>query len=505
MKKFLFLLMAFAFLATFSCRKDESGKNVNSGVPNIEGISGVKKEYELEQFANLAIYPEVKFSNGDEKDIRYEWSINYKVVSQKKNLEFRIDEIGTFDGYFMALSSAGAKIVEFKIRVSSPSYDKGLILLSEVDGKSVLTFKRLDKMDFPAVPYVFANNNPGAVLGKVPLDVYWKGNTLTNLGFPPTKAQDLEIVVCTADPVKVYTLNYDDMKIRNEIIYDGEGEFYPAAVLCPHGVQNYLWNGIELTFTGKGKEYLMSSSKNFIKPSYKLPAGCELAPVTCSGYTQYGIMERLCYDNANKKMIYIEPGREETLTLGDKFCGVEAMALIPCGAEYRDKSSRCRYEPYKVMLVGSNGDQVKIYVFSIIWSEVEEETLEKEIDATGNILPVSAVCVNPIKPLLYYSKGNSIYRLNYDGGNFDNKPYFSLNENMEIKQMTFCEYDPDTMYIAAEDKSETGSMKASIYVFDISKDTEARQLFEGNKVGGKVKKLVYKGNGLEYEIQMNKQ
>lgn len=157
------------------------------------------------------------------------------------------------------------------------------------------------------------------------------------------------------------------------------------------------------------------------------------------------------------------------------------------------------------MLVGSNGDQVKIYVFSIIWSEVEEETLEKEIDATGNILPVSAVCVNPIKPLLYYSKGNSIYRLNYDGGNFDNKPYFSLNENMEIKQMTFCEYDPDTMYIAAEDKSETGSMKASIYVFDISKDTEARQLFEGNKVGGKVKKLVYKGNGLEYEIQMNKQ
>ena len=173
MKKFLFLLMAFAFLATFSCRKDESGKNVNSGVPNIEGISGVKKEYELEQFANLAIYPEVKFSNGDEKDIRYEWSINYKVVSQKKNLEFRMDEIGTFDGYFMALSSAGAKIVEFKIRVSSPSYDKGLILLSEVDGKSVLTFKRLDKMDFPAVPYVFANNNPGAVLGKVPLDVYW--------------------------------------------------------------------------------------------------------------------------------------------------------------------------------------------------------------------------------------------------------------------------------------------------------------------------------------------
>ena len=107
MKKFLFLLMAFAFLATFSCRKDESGKNVNSGVPNIEGISGVKKEYELEQFANLAIYPEVKFSNGDEKDIRYEWSINYKVVSQKKNLEFRMDEIGTFDGYFMALSSAG--------------------------------------------------------------------------------------------------------------------------------------------------------------------------------------------------------------------------------------------------------------------------------------------------------------------------------------------------------------------------------------------------------------
>ena len=156
------------------------------------------------------------------------------------------------------------------------------------------------------------------------------------------------------------------------------------------------------------------------------------------------------------------------------------------------------------MLVGSNGNQVKVYVFLITYSMVEDETLENEIDATGNILPESAVGVNPIKPLLYYSKGNSVYRLNYDGGNFDKEPYLSLDKNMEIKKIIFCEYDPDTMYIAAEDKSETSSMKASVYVYNVSNDTKAEQLFEGKKAGGKVKKLIYKGNGLEYEIQKNK-
>lgn len=504
MKKFLSLLMVAALLATFSCRKDEPGRGKNENAAVVESISGVADEYELEQFANLVINPDVKLSSSEDEGVRYEWSINYKVVSQEKNLEFKVNEIGNFDGYFMAVSPSGAKIVEFKIRVSSPSYDKGLILLSEVDGKSVLTFKRLDKMDFPAVPYVFANNNPGAELGKTPLDVFWKGSTLTWLGFPSTSAQDLEVVVSTADPVKVYTLNYDDMKIKNEIIYDGPGEFYPAAILCPHGVQNRLWEGVELTFVGNGKEYLMTGSKNFINPSYQMPAGCQLAPFTCSGYTQYGLMDRLCYDNAGKKMIYIEPGKEETMIEGEKYCGVEAMALMPCGGEYREKSSNCRYEPYKVMLVGSNGNQVKVYVFLITYSMVEDETLENEIDATGNILPESAVGVNPIKPLLYYSKGNSVYRLNYDGGNFDKEPYFSLDKNMEIKKIIFCEYDPDTMYIAAEDKSETSSMKASVYVYNVSNDTKAEQLFEGKKAGGKVKKLIYKGNGLEYEIQKNK-
>lgn len=505
MKKILSVLAMAAMIIMASCKKEETGGNETPETfPEIEGVSGIGAEYELEQFQSLSISPEVRFSKGEEKDIKYEWSLNYKVVSQEKALKLKVEETGIFDGYFKASSGAGAKIVTFKVRVSSPSYDKGLLMLSEVDGKSVLTFKRLDKMEAPAVSNVFADNNPGAVLGSKPLDVYWRGNTLTNLGIPPTVAQDLEVVLCTADPVKVYTLNYDDMKIRNEIIYDGEGEFYPSLALSPHGVQNRLWNGVELTFVGGGKEYLMSSSKNFIKPSYVLPKDCVFAPVTCSGYTQYGIMERLCYDNFNKKMIYIEPGKEEVLTLGNKFCGVEAMALLPCGAEYRDKSSRCRYEPYNVMLVGSNGDQVKLFIFSIIWTDVEEENLIKEIDASGKILPSSAVCVNPIKPILYYSKGNSVFRLNYDGGNFDAQPYISLKENMEIKQIAFCEYDPDTMYLAAEDKSESSSMKASLYVFDVSEEAKAKQLFEGHKVGGNVKKLIYKGNGLEYMIQVGK-
>lgn len=68
--------------------------------------------------------------------------------------------------------------------------------------------------------------------------------------------------------------------------------------------------------------------------------------------------------------------------------------------------------------------------------------------------------VNPVKPMLYYSRGGDIYRLNYDGGNFDASPYISLGSDFDVKQIVFNPFDANTVYIAADNLGEAGEMKA---------------------------------------------
>lgn len=106
------------------------------------------------------------------------------------------------------------------------------------------------------------------------------------------------------------------------------------------------------------------------------------------------------------------------------------------------------------------------------------EQVLSEIDASGKILPESAIAVNPIKTILYYSNGNKIYRLNYDGENFDSEPYITLDGNYTAKKMIFNTYDAKTLYIAAENADEESEMKASLFIYDIADDASAKLLFK---------------------------
>ena len=73
MKKILSVLAMAAMIIMASCKKEETGGNETPETfPEIEGVSGIGAEYELEQYQSLSISPEVKFSKGEEKDIKYE-------------------------------------------------------------------------------------------------------------------------------------------------------------------------------------------------------------------------------------------------------------------------------------------------------------------------------------------------------------------------------------------------------------------------------------------------
>ena len=194
-------------------------------------MSGIETNYVLGLHEYLEITPDIELSNENES-ISYEWSIDYETVSTERNLSFKCDELlNDVNCYFKASSSTGAKIAEFKLSVTSP-YDKGLLLLSQTGDGAMLTFKRLDIMATPASPYAFKDNNPTLSLGKEALALCWKGEGLTNLG-NSIKDQDTEIILSSGNPTKVYVLNTNDMKVKTEITYNGEGEFHPNYAHLP--------------------------------------------------------------------------------------------------------------------------------------------------------------------------------------------------------------------------------------------------------------------------------
>lgn len=493
MKKFIscFLIAATTAFGLASCSNEPEEPKVFP--PNIEEVSGIDTDYLRGLHEYLEITPQVDLSNDNEDGVTYEWNINYEVVGTEKTLSFKCEELGDFKCYFKASSETGAKIIDFSLRVTSP-YDKGLLLLSETSDGAMLSFKRLDIMDTPVSPYAFKDNNPTLSLGKTALALCWKGEGVTSP--KATDNEDYEVIISTDNPTKVYALNTDDLKVKNEISYDGDGEFHPNFIHCPLGVQESIWSG-SLFFAGNGRDYIMAPERTFVEANFSevLPEGAHISDHIVSLITDFDDRVIVYFNTATKKLLYASGIFGFEMEEGSTVCDGEPMNLLACDGTYYNE----RYDPANVMLISSNGNAVKVYRFSTMAGIGETEELLSEIDATGNILPTSATGVNPVKPMLYYSKGSDIYRLNYDGGNFDTAPYISLGGNYEVKQIIFNRFDVNTVYIAADDLDEEGEMKASIFIYDVSDNISAKKLFEDYNVGGSVKQLIYKGNGKEYE------
>lgn len=482
-----------------SCAKENNIKVVLP--PDVAELSGVEAMYERGLHEYLEIAPTVNFVNYTEENkdsVKYEWNIDYKVVGTDSVLTFKCDKNGQFNGYLKVSTSTGAKIADFKLTVTTP-YDKGILLLSGTGEGSMLTWKRLDIMDTPASPYAFKDNNPTLELGKSPLALCWKGEGITSPKAAQLTDNYYEVLVSTENPVKVYALNTNDMTVRTEITYNGSGEFHPNAMLCPKGTQEGVWNNMQdvVYFVGGGRDYIMTSDRNFVaaEGSDVLPAGAAIADYTCVvGQTNASDYVRAYFNKTTHKLVYHSALMAFEATEGDKVLSGEPIFMKGCDGEYYKE----RYDAMAIMLVTADGAATKVYRFDPD-AAVMGETVLSEIDASGKILPESAIAVNPIKTILYYSNGNKIYRLNYDGENFDSEPYITLDGNYTAKKMIFNVYDAKTLYIAAENADEQSEMKASMFIYDISDDASAKLLFKGDKVGGTVKDLIYKGNGREYE------
>lgn len=484
-------------LCMLSCGKDPENKLIP---PRIKEISGMLNEYRLGEGEWLTIDPQIELLQGDLNQATYEWNIGGRVVSNERMLRWQCDKLGVFTGYFKVITPQEGQLKEFKLRVISPSYDRGLLLLSQVEGKTYLSFKGLDRPNEPALLNVFQANNPNAVLGDQPLSLCWTGEGITN----PRNINDfgrLYIVLATDKPYKQYLVDASTMKINAEIPPSEDSGFRPKFMFSPYGGQNFLWAGENVVcLVGNGSEqlYLMGDERGYVKARrrHTLPQEAKIADVACSVITSPTDFVKVYYDTHTKRMLYVS-GVGGVIE-GTTDCGLNLLNLLPCGGSYADVAVDGRYEPSQVLVIGeTNSKRMELLRFAPASAKSEERLIARS-DVTGHIQPGSITAVHPTRPLFYYSddQGN-IFVVNYENLNFTGSPYISLGAGYKVRSMLFNPYDAHTLYIAAENVQETGPLKTAVFAYEVKNTLSGQKLFEESRLAGSLCRMVYKGNGME--------
>ncbi len=179
MKKIVYTIIV--LFSAVGCAEDNG--NYDYTELNKITIGNIEELYEVDQYDNLVIEPELTFDFEALSDISYEWFVNNQLISTEPNCNAymemapKTDMYGRVEAYDAVLcvtnKANNLKYYKaFQLKVGAP-YTNSMLLLSErKDGTSNLSFKRMDKPDAALVHNVFENANPqNGELGRKPSQI----------------------------------------------------------------------------------------------------------------------------------------------------------------------------------------------------------------------------------------------------------------------------------------------------------------------------------------------
>ena len=166
-KIYLFLWLLLSALLT-ACYEDTG--NYDYHPVNEIQISNIEKEYIRERWQHLLIEPQMKFSLDEKGKMAWRWEIDGKLVSEDLNLSYDVAQDVADDPYkcrFTAIYLADSTrfYQEFDLKVVTP-YDKGLMVLSEQEGKAMLSFRPEQAEDKEFSKWVYQMENGSDLEGK---------------------------------------------------------------------------------------------------------------------------------------------------------------------------------------------------------------------------------------------------------------------------------------------------------------------------------------------------
>ena len=137
-KLYIFLFICVLFSSCYEDKGDYDYHSINEVT-----LFDINEKYEIERWDTLIISAKLESSLSKSNNYLYSWYLNNKKIGDSPDLEYVIsDKVGVYQARFEVTDPVQDSVrffYDFVVDVHS-QYDKGLLLLSEVDGQPELSF-----------------------------------------------------------------------------------------------------------------------------------------------------------------------------------------------------------------------------------------------------------------------------------------------------------------------------------------------------------------------------
>lgn len=466
-----------------SCAKDNG--NYSYDKVNTITSKGLQPSYSAIRFEPLKIRcPKLSFKYDDIKDLSYRWKIDYKVVSEERDLDTIVDaELGNKDASLTVIdnSTKYEYYFEFKVNVGT-NFSHGLYFLVEMpDGSASLSFANRDrKSDLLFADNIYSKTNPEmAPLGTKPIQLVKPGSG------------KLLYIVCNGggDDSKISRIDLNtiilNQILNKESVRGGDG----SEVFEPDYMSDFYRDAL---ISSKGKLF----TYNFVGANalYRPAKGdYNIAPHVFLDY-MYGPYFAVGFDVVKEKLVLFTPDGDNyaydkhafyeptdgTLLNGLELIASGQTAMNPYGAmgNAMDWSLVFYNRLTKELFFYKNTIAVDInwatFGYDAIFVALEKTTLVAE-KADEN----SKIKFSPKTKYWYFSKGAVLYKMHHN----EKEPRaiwtsttgditsLAINSNIPKAHPDIL-LDEMHLFVTTYDGTSTNERKGSLYVINTSTENQ---------------------------------
>ena len=508
MKKYLLLL--FSLISFASCVEDEGNYDYKES-RNLTTV-GIEQFYKLTVGESQVLTPKIiERYDKNEKEIegaKIEWFINDEFVTEGPSYTFVAEKNGKYQ-FNLKIEDPKTKSIStntFDIRVQS-AYIQGFVILSELEGKSALSFLRTKWFNRPdTVVYtddylrVFEKHNNQESLLKEPIMITENlKNEYTDL------CGEIGVLTREGNNYSLQYLNGESLARETHVQQEFEGEELPAN-WHPKQMLHTIWDSFVLNEDGKvyirregsgeafhtgvfSKDITLWNNNKFERlffSDYARTDALMAIEVTPEGKRQYvGIRNKVWSADYNLGRIDISGDYTDEFTnLKDEilFADWRRGDYDENGLSVAQKTPADEYvlHCFNTGYVGNRSKTIPVeYSIKI--------NLTKEIGITN----VTGLCTSKAKNFTYIADDHSLYAVN----NYKEHETWNKMHTFDKKIVSICDQSTFMSYSDYKVALAIGFEDGSIEVWEINDEMPNifnKKVYTSKNTFGKIKQILYK-------------
>uniref|UniRef100_A0AB33J121 Bacteroidetes PKD-like domain-containing protein n=2 Tax=unclassified Prevotella TaxID=2638335 RepID=A0AB33J121_9BACT len=468
------LALAVLAISAASCITDDSTQG-NNATSKLALATPLEKTYTVNRWDKFELDPEITQTN-TQKEIAYEWEIDYKKVADTKKLSYLCKDFGEHPVRLKITNGDDIKLYEFTLNVQY-SYVQGLYILADYQGKSIVSYlpDGVEKKNFELD--ALSKNNETE---KFPADP--KAIAFANVTGTPV------IFVAMGNPSKVYEMNANLMTVFKGVDAGGEVSWL---AMNPQSYPKQLLMTVGHQLMGKEPrqdrifDLTYSLMRDLKEKNSEFADNMTLWYRSDKSY----IHAIAFFDNAHGHLVAkeIETGLYiPKEILPGTFTGQRLIGMGGSDGQ-RDlamitKTADGKFMFYNIFPGYYRRNKDKKVIDAVI-------KFSGEMPATSGIADGSIIRTAPEHNMVIYTNGNKVYDFSVlSNGNYPVKEEFTVGDANEKIADMYVSADNSKLYVATNDN--TKEKQGSIYCYDIN--NKFKKLWEKKNITGKIKNMTYR-------------